>query len=207
VVSLPAALSIPVDAPPGSTELTLAVLDPDGRPWPIDGDQSLTLGTLNIEERPMLRRLPRGLIDVQVDFVDGTGDTGDRIGLRGYHVEGEARPGGYLELTYAWYAMSQPRRIYSVFNHLLTADGQHITQADGWPQGGVVLTSQWRPGEYVEDSHTLAIPTDAPPGPYLLAVGLYDAATEERLSASQNGRPLPSDQLLVPIEMGREAQP
>jgi hypothetical protein len=71
----------------------------------------------------------------------------------------------------------------------------------------VVLTSQWRPGEYVQDSHTLEIPADAPPGPYLLAVGLYDAATEERLSASQNGHPLPADQLLVPIETGREAQP
>jgi hypothetical protein len=71
----------------------------------------------------------------------------------------------------------------------------------------VVLTSQWRPGEYIQDSHKLEIPADAPPGPYLLAVGLYDAATEERLNASQNGRSLPSDQLLVPIEASQEAQP
>ena len=207
VVALPTALSVPVDAPPGSTELTLAVLGPDGRPWPIGGAQHLTLGTLNIEARPMLRRLPPGLTDARVDFVDAIGNTGDRIGLRGYHIEGEAQPGGYLELTYAWHALSQPSRIYSVFNHLLTADGQHITQADGWPQGGVVLTSQWRPGEYIQDSHKLEIPADAPPGPYLLAVGLYDAATEERLNASQNGRSLPSDQLLVPIEASQEAQP
>jgi hypothetical protein len=207
VVAVPTALSIPVDAPPGSAELTLAVLGPDGRPWSINGGQQLTMGTLTVEERPMLRRLPSGLTSLRVDFVDATGNTDDRIALRGYRVEGEARPGGRLELTYAWQALSQPRRIYSVFNHLLTADGQHLTQADGWPQGGVVLTNQWRPGEYIEDSHTIEIPADAPAGPYLLAVGLYDAATEERLSAFQEGHPLPVDQLLVAIEGSQEAQP
>jgi hypothetical protein len=201
LISLPAALSIPSDASPGRADLTLAVLDRDGQPWTIAGHQQLTLESLAIEERPRLWRLPNDLTSVQVDFRDAVGSSGDRIGLRGYRVDGKARPGGRLTLNYGWYAMSHPSRIYSVFNHLLTPEGQKITQADGWPQGGAVLTSQWQPDEYVRDSHTLEIPDDAPPGPYLLAVGLYDAATGERLQVTQNGQSLPNDQWLLTLPL------
>lgn len=204
LVSLLTAVPIPVDVPPGRADLTLALLDHDGRPCTVAGSQRLHLGTLTVEARPMLRRLPRGLTAVQVDF-------GDQIGLRGYRIDGEARPGGQLELTYAWYALRRPDRQYAVFNHLLTADGQKIAQVDGWPQDPqygqdttVVLTKQWRPGEYVPDSHTLEIPADAPRGPYLLAVGLYDVGTVERLRAFQGGEPLPNDQWLLPVDEGSQ---
>ena len=202
LVSLPTTLSIPSNAPPGRVDLALSILGLDGEPWTIAGDQQLTLGRLTIEERPTLKRLPADLTEVRVDFAAST-DV-DRIGLRGYHVDGEARPGGRIELTYGWQALSEPTRIYSVFNHLLTTDGQHIAQADGWPQGGVVLTNQWREGEYIRDSHTLEIPADAPPGPYLLLVGLYDASSGERLPAALDGRPLPDNQwqLLIGDEQG-----
>jgi hypothetical protein len=194
VVSLLTALPIPADATPGRAELTLALIAPDGQPWTIDGQPRLNLSRMTVEQRPTLRRLPENLNPVQVDF-EGL------IGLRGYRLDGEARPGGQLELNYAWYALDRPPRQYAVFNHLLTADGQYITQVDGWPQDGLVLTKQWQPGEYVPDSYTLEIPADAPPGPYLLAVGLYDAATPEiRLSAAQNGQPLLNDQWLLAIE-------
>ena len=199
LVSLPTAFSIPIDATPGDADLTLAVLGPDGDPWVVAGDQRMTLGTLTIEERPLLRRLSNDLTAVQVDF-DGMGD---RIGLRGYRIGGEPVPGGHLDLTYAWSAPNQPNRIYAVFNHLLTAGGEKITQTDGWPQNGVVLTTQWRPGEYIRDTHKLDIPVDAAPGPYLLAVGLYDAASGERLGASYDGQALPNDQWLATID-GRQ---
>jgi hypothetical protein len=203
LVSLPTASSIPADATPGRADLTLAVLGPDGQPWTVAGRQRLTLGTLTVEERPMLKKLPAGLTAAQIDF-------GDQIGLRGYRIEGEARPGGRLDLSYAWYALRRPDRQYAVFNHLLTADGHKVAQVDGWPQDPkfgkdtvVVLTTQWRPGEYIPDGYTLEIPTDAPPGPYLLAVGLYDAATVERLHAFYDGQPLPNNQWLVPVGDGQ----
>jgi 4-amino-4-deoxy-L-arabinose transferase-like glycosyltransferase len=196
LVSLLTILTVPVDAAPGRVDLTLALVGPDGQPWMVDGKARLTLGTLTIEERPMLKKLPQDLSAVQVDY-------GGLIGMRGYRLEGEARPGGQLDLTYAWYALARPPRQYAVFNHLLTVDGQLVAQVDGWPQGGVVLTKQWRPGEYIPDDYTLEIPADAPPGPYLLAVGLYDAATGERLSASQDGQPLPNEQWLLPVEEGQ----
>jgi hypothetical protein len=204
LVSLPTALNLPNDAIPGRSELTLTVVGVDGKVWTINHQPHLKLATLTIEERPMLKELPPDLAPVDLDFVDSTGATGDRIGLRGYRIEGTAEPGGHLELHYAWLAMSDPERIYAVFNHLLTAEGQKLTQADGWPQGGVVLTNQWRAGEYIRDSHSLDIPADAPEGPYLLAVGLYDAASSERLNAVQSGQPLVNDQWLQPVGTGSE---
>ena len=149
----------------------------------------------------MLRRPPNDVVPVSVEFADGAGD---QIALKGYRIDGAAAPGGQLVLTYVWYAANQPRNIYSVFNHLLTAEGQPVAQADGWPQGGAVLTSQWRPGEYIRDSHTLDIPTDAPPGPYILAVGLYDAASANRMQALVEGQLLPNDQWLLTIGADQE---
>jgi hypothetical protein len=70
-----------------------------------------------------------------------------------------------------------------------------------------VLTNQWQPGEYVQDSHAIDIPTDAPPGPYILAVGLYDAASGERLSAFLDGEPLPGDQWQLRIGTEHGEQP
>jgi hypothetical protein len=199
VVSVPTALGVASDVPPGQAELTLSVHGSDGRPWTGDGGTSVVLGRVTIEERPFLRQPPSDVNAVEVDFADGTGQTRDKIGLRGYQIAGTVRPGGRLEVTYAWQALSRPERIYSVFSHLLTADGQKITQADAWPQGGVVLTTQWRPGEYIVDKHTIDIPEDAPPGPYLLAVGLYDAAGGDRLKASASGEPVANDQWLLAV--------
>lgn len=202
LVSMPSAISIPVDATVGRAELTLSLFGPDGQLWAIDGLEHLVLGTLNVEERPMLRQPPSDLIAVQVDYTSPGDSPNDRIGLRGYRVEGDMQPGGQLELHYAWLALSQPARVYSVFNHLLTADGQFVAQADGWPQQGLVLTKQWRTGEYIQDHHTLEIPADGPPGPYLLAVGLYDAVTEDRLRATYEGEPLIYDQWVIPLYNG-----
>jgi mannosyltransferase len=193
LVKLPLALELPPDAPTGLARVTLEVLGPDGSPWPTTGgDLAFSLFNITVDERPVLRRLPASLTPVQVDF-------GTEVGLRGYRVEGSPRPGDQLQLTYAWYARARPTAIYAVFNHLMTADGALAAQADGWPQEGRMLTTQWQAGEYIEDSYTLVIPSDAPPGPYTLYVGLYDAATGDRQPAFQDGHRLPGDRVPIPL--------
>lgn len=199
LVTLPDALTLPPEAPTGLAWVTLEVLGPDGLPWPTaEGDTTLSLFKIIVEGRPVLRRLPNDLTPVQADF-------GTEIGLRGYQVEGDPHPGGQLHLTYAWYARTRPTAIYAIFNHLVAPDGSIVAQADGWPQGGLMLTTQWQPGEYVEDSYTLTIPSDALPGPYTLYVGVYDAANDERQSAFQDGQRLPADRLTIPLP-GEEEQ-
>jgi len=198
LVTLPVALVLPPDAPTGPAQVTLEVLGPDGSLWPVAGGGStLSLFDIIIDDRPVLLRLPARLTPIQADF-------GDEVGLRGYRVEGNPRPGGQLHLTYAWYAQTRPTAIYAVFNHLIAADGTLVAQADGWPQEGRMLTIQWQAGEYIEDSYTLVIPPDAPPGPYTLYVGLYDAATGERQPAFQDSQRLPDDRVPVPLPDGGE---
>jgi hypothetical protein len=193
LVTLRTALTLPPDALTGPAYVALEVLGPDGVIWPTaEGALTFSLFNVTIENRPVLRRLPAGLSRIQVDF-------GREVGLRGYLVEGNPQPGGQLNLTYAWYARRRPKVIYAVFNHLMTADGELVAQADGWPQEGRMLTTQWQAGEYIEDSHTLAIPSDAPPGPYTLSVGLYDAATGERQPAFLDNQRLSEDRLLLPL--------
>jgi hypothetical protein len=82
---------------------------------------------------------------------------------------------------------------------LLAADGTLVAQADGWPQGGRMVSTQWQAGEYVEDGYALEIPPDAPPGPYTLYVGVYNAANDDRQPAFQDGQRLPDDRLSIPL--------
>ncbi len=192
LVSMPMALPLPPDAPSGRTDLTLAVLGPDGRTWTVDGRPYLTLAHITVQARPRQTHLPAGLEPLEINF-------GDQIGLRGYRIKGEARPGGQLRIALAWTALRSPERVYSAFNHLLAADGHKLAQTDHWLQGSLGLTDRWQPGEYVQTEFRLDIPADAPPGPYQLAVGLYDAATGDRLPALYDGQPLPNDQWLTTI--------
>ncbi len=193
LVSLFAAPVLPADAAAGRARLVLQVLGPDGQPWSVvEGGQSLALADVTIEGRPVLRRLPSSALRAEVDF-------GGEVTLRGYRVEGEARPGGELHLTCYWFARAQPTDIYAVFNHLVAADGTIVAQADAWPQEGRMLTTQWQPGDYVEDHYTLFIPVDARPGPYQLYVGLYSAWSGVRLEAWADGQRLPEDRWAVPL--------
>jgi hypothetical protein len=192
-VSMPLALTLPPDAATGRAQVTLTILGPDGAPWSTTAGQSaFDLFRVRIEGREVLRHLPWGLARTEVEF-------GDTVSLRGYRIEGEAQPGGELQLTYAWYARAQPLEIYAVFNHLVAADGTQIAQADGWPQEGRQLSTQWQPGDYVEDHHTMDIPADAPPGPYTLYIGLYEALTGDRLPAFRDGQRLPQDRVPIPL--------
>ncbi|MCS7283229.1 MAG: glycosyltransferase family 39 protein [Anaerolineae bacterium] len=184
---------LPPDAPSGPAQLRLTVIGPDGTPWRTSkGLESTPILRLKIQRRPALRYLPPGVRRIRVAF-------GDAVELRGYRVEGEARPGGTLYLTYIWYARKRPPAIYAVFNHLMTENGLLVAQKDGWPQEGRWLTTQWLPGDYVEDHYILTIPGDAPPGPYRFSMGMYDATTGERLPAVKEGERLPEDRLFLPL--------
>jgi hypothetical protein len=195
--TLPTALAIPPDAPTGRATVELEVLGQDGAPWrTTGGDTAVRLFDVAIEERPVLQHLPAGVVPIEVEF-------GDEVGLRGYRIAGDPRPGGYVEATYVWYARTRPSAVYAVFNHLATVGGERVAQADGWPQDGRMLSIQWQRGEYIEDTHLVEIPPDAPSGPYVLYIGLYNAADNVRLPALQDGERLPDDRM--PLHVSTEA--
>jgi hypothetical protein len=102
------------------------------------------------------------------------------ISLLAYEVyEGEE---GSLSLTLYWQALGPIEEDYTVFVHLLDAEGVIVAQGDSPPVEGHYPTSLWRPGELVRDEHRLASgPRDMMKG-VRFAVGLYLPDTLERLS-------------------------
>jgi hypothetical protein len=89
-----------------------------------------------------------------------------------------------LTLTLDWQAIAPVAGDYTVFAHLLTEDDSKVAQLDTRPCSGECPTTTWQPGEIVEDRYQLALPSDAPPGPYRLAVGLYLLDTGERATVA-----------------------
>ncbi len=68
------------------------------------------------------------------------------------------------------------------FVHLYDATGKLVAQRDAQPLDGYAPTSAWRVGEPVVDRQGVLLPRNVAPGEYTLYVGLYDAATGQRLA-------------------------
>jgi hypothetical protein len=106
-------------------------------------------------------------------------------------------PADVLHVSLSWRSLGSTEGDYTVFVHLIDGSERVWAQHDGGPAGGSRLTSSWQPGEEITDHHGLALPADLPPGEYSLAVGLYDAATGERLPVDTSEGTAPSDRVLV----------
>ncbi|MCB8951742.1 MAG: hypothetical protein H6650_06985 [Ardenticatenales bacterium] len=114
---------------------------------------------------------PPGSHPLQADF-------GPDITLRGYDLQTDDA----LNLTLYWQAHSQPQTAYTVFLHLLNAQGNIARQQDVMPQAGRLPTTCWQTGDIIPDEHTLPL-TELPAGHYQIRVGLYNQATGEPLGA------------------------
>jgi hypothetical protein len=97
------------------------------------------------------------------------------VALRGYDL---VRESDALRVTLHWQAARPVPADYSVFAHLVDANGQIVSQHDGAPQNGNAPTSWFAPDQIVADSFTMPLPGS---GRYTLRVGLYDAPSGARL--------------------------
>ena len=73
---------------------------------------------------------------------------------------------------------------YTVFSHLIDADGKLVAQFDGEPAGGTAPTTTWKPGATVVDRRAIPLPVDLPPGRYTLRVGMYSQPGLQRLAVA-----------------------
>jgi len=129
---------------------------------------------------------------------------GQEIKFLGYDLAGSkegvafpARPGDTLKLTLYWQALEATDLSYTVFAHLLGADGRLRAQQDNLPCHGACPTTSWVAGEVLTDEYAITIPADAAPGEYRLEIGLYDGATQQRLPVfDAQGQPA-GDRLLL----------
>jgi hypothetical protein len=100
---------------------------------------------------------------------------GDSIRLLGYSLLTDTiAPGDILPLTLFWQAKAPLTTRYKVFVHVLDADDRPpVAQIDREPGGGLIPTTIWQPGQTVIDRYGVVIPSNAAPGRYRIAVGLY----------------------------------
>ncbi|MEO7913446.1 MAG: hypothetical protein ABIV47_27665, partial [Roseiflexaceae bacterium] len=100
--------------------------------------------------------------------------------LRGWQVSGSARPGDTPELALIWHALGRQNRNWTVFVHLVDAQGQIVAEDNRPPQDDAFPMLQWVAGDWVEDRHPLVLPANLAPGDYRIRVGLFFPRTERR---------------------------
>lgn len=172
VLRYPYRLAIPYDLSSGEYTLRIGAVDAaDGSL--LGGDAPLAM--LRITHRERLWSAPP-MDHTKLAYL------GEEIAFLGYDLAAEhLRPGDNLSLTLYWQARRAPAADYTVFVHLLDAQGMVRAQWDSAPMVGERPTSGWLAGEVVRDRVMLAIDRETPAGGYLLQVGLYRAANGERL--------------------------
>ncbi len=111
---------------------------------------------------------------------------GDKMLLVGFAFNRQASPGSTLQIKLDWRALAPMTEDYTIFIHLVDADGKIIAQRDDQPQGGAYPTSFWDVGEIIVDEYQLAVPRDAPIGEYKMEIGVYLAGNGARLPVRDN---------------------
>ena len=157
-------------------------LHPDGSPTVDDGNFRYTAFAVRPEAktaamRPGGRREDEVIIGGFARFIGY-----DLVSLDWYR-------GDKTFLTIYWQPTEQapPPQDYSVYIHLLDANGALIMSWDGEPLRGAYHTRWWEPGESLLDYRVLELPADLPPGPASLRIGLYDPIENRRLPVVIDG--------------------
>ncbi|MGQ9627682.1 MAG: ArnT family glycosyltransferase [Anaerolineae bacterium] len=130
-------------------------------------DGKLSLGEIEVQGRPRLFEAPQASHPLQANL-------GGDAELLGYDLstgQEEAR------LTLYWRALTEMQNSYTVFVHLLDDEGRVQAQRDSIPGGGQFPTTGWMEGEIIVDEYVIP----APPGKYLIEVGMYQAESGKRL--------------------------
>lgn len=110
----------------------------------------------------------------------------NEIALLSVETEGTPGPGGRVALEVAWQALKPLAHDYTVFFHVIGANGERYGQLDTMPQGGTLPTTQWQPGEVIRDRYETALSPGAPiEDQYRYWVGWYQGETGQRLPLSQ----------------------
>ena len=113
---------------------------------------------------------------------------GDFAELWGYSLRSvDVAPGGEVAGALYWRALARPDRDYTIFVHLARPGASPVAQSDAQPRGGAYPTGVWRPGDEVYHPVTLQVPLGTPDGDYAVLVGLYDAATGDRMAVRGAG--------------------
>lgn len=150
-----------------------------------------TLGQVEVQGRARTFQVPA--IDHAL-----VAQLGERIRLLGYDLgEEQIAAGGILHLTLYWQALAECDVSYTVFTHLLDENSRIWGQKDNPPGRGALPTTGWVPGEVIVDEYEIQVNANAPSGEYLVKVGMYEAATGQRLPISDQAGKALGDHILL----------
>ena len=129
---------------------------------------------------------------------------GDTIELLGYDLPLLDREGGRVRYRLYWHRLPNANRAledYTVFAHLLDANGRQIGQGDSQPFAGDYPTSLWQPGETFVEERWLKVDPAALTPAAQLALGLYRLEDGARLPViDPGGARVPDDQIILPVQ-------
>jgi hypothetical protein len=98
-------------------------------------------------------------------------------------------PNAEAGISARWQALRPLDRDYTVFFHVVGPDGQVIGQHDTMPRDNALPTSQWRPGQVVDDRYRAALKTATPLGAAIrYNLGLYQWQTGQRLRSATDDK-------------------
>jgi hypothetical protein len=99
------------------------------------------------------------------------------------------RPGAEAGIRAHWQALRPLDHDYTVFFHVIGSDGQVVGQHDTMPQDNTLPTSQWRPGQVVDDRYRAALKPGVSPGADIrYNLGLYQWQTGQRLRTATDDK-------------------
>ena len=128
-------------------------------------EETVTVGTVELVPRESALDVPN---PISINFAH-------QIELVGYHLSDLSPAAGEtIELTLYWRGLRDIDEDYIVFAHII--DPPTLTLyagSDAMPANWGASTSSWEVGTIVEDTHTLTVDPDTPPGIYEVEVGLY----------------------------------
>lgn len=115
---------------------------------------------------PFLSILPAYATPAQIDRLPAAATElnlrYDDIELSGYHIPQQRfGPGDTVPVTFYWSPVRRSDLNYSFFVHLLNDAGRTLVRNFGFPGGGSLQTSEWKPGVIYEDRWELQVPVDA----------------------------------------------
>jgi mannosyltransferase len=178
-------LPLSAETPAGQYQLTVGLIDAVNDR--LIGE--VALASLTVEGRSRVFQIP----PIQHRL---SADLGSQVELLGYDLDSDQlQAGETAHLTLYWQALDEMEVSYTVFVHLINKENRIWGQCDSVPGNGTLPTMGWLKGEIVADEYEFTVKPDAPPGEYLIEVGMYDAQTGRRLPVV--GSPKPEDRILL----------
>lgn len=173
-------LPLPADVAAGTAVLSLEV-----------GGRRMPIGQLQIRASDHTFTPPAAFTPLVAQF-------GDVARLVGFDLPQSAvTVGEPVAVTLYWQAGDGfSPTAYTVFAHMLAADGRLIGQHDAPPANGERPTTSWVAGEYITDPHLMTFREAGYTGSAAISVGLYDPATGVRLTLADG-----TDAVMLPVTL------